>query len=385
MTLATTINVKTGNGHVMMDIIMTATDRVSNAETGSFIALYTSRSTGHFDVNACPDENGIGEGTYTFETKHELNDVSSPQAARSGGREIGRSAIPVDQRRGRTPGSDRSGAQSRGGRESGPGVPAGLVRLSPSTGEQHNRRTSPCPPTAQHRYRHGHVGYGDWRPKRRRSDAHLICHGPALPGRGGQGGRGASGGRASASTIKTTKESKKVSAGESVQFDATAKGKFDGADIDAPIKGTFTGTKSLDPDGEEQDPPASFTFEAGDEIGDKGTIELEQVGVRGIGKKKLEFEVGPTDYKWDQHSAWAGRNVGHEMRRPEGCVDGHTSKDQATAERSTSLARRRTQTTAPAHMVMDFTSAGTIHWDLNGSVTFVDGEEPASPSSRSGS
>ena len=83
--LGTTITVQTGGGHVTMDIIMTATDRISDAASGSFLALYTSRSTGHFDVNACPDESGVGEGTYTFETKHELNDVSGAQNAASGG------------------------------------------------------------------------------------------------------------------------------------------------------------------------------------------------------------------------------------------------------------------------------------------------------------
>ena len=38
-----------------VDIIMSATDRITDAASGSFVALYTSRSTGHFDVDACPD------------------------------------------------------------------------------------------------------------------------------------------------------------------------------------------------------------------------------------------------------------------------------------------------------------------------------------------
>ncbi len=40
-----------------------------------------------------------------------------------------------------------------------------------------------------------------------------------------------------------------------------------------------------------QAPPASFTFIAGPKQGDKGTIDLTQTGVRGIGKKTVEFTV----------------------------------------------------------------------------------------------
>src|SRR6185295_6267689 len=54
-----------------------------------FVALYTSSAEGSFDVNACPDAGGIGAGTYTFQTRHELNDVSGSANARSsGGRSV---------------------------------------------------------------------------------------------------------------------------------------------------------------------------------------------------------------------------------------------------------------------------------------------------------
>ncbi len=81
--LNTTAKVRTGNGKVSADITMSATDRISDIASGSFLALYTSTSTGHFDVNACPDKDGIGAGTYTFTTKHELNDVSGSANAQS--------------------------------------------------------------------------------------------------------------------------------------------------------------------------------------------------------------------------------------------------------------------------------------------------------------
>ncbi len=82
--LGTSIVIETGGGRVSADVIMNATDRISNAASGSFIALYTSRSSGHFDVSACPDDEGVAEGTYTFESKHEMSDVSAATASLSG-------------------------------------------------------------------------------------------------------------------------------------------------------------------------------------------------------------------------------------------------------------------------------------------------------------
>jgi hypothetical protein len=63
---------------------LSATDNISDAANGSFVALYTSTSDGKFDVNACPEEGGIAHGSYSFQTKHELNDVSGAATARSG-------------------------------------------------------------------------------------------------------------------------------------------------------------------------------------------------------------------------------------------------------------------------------------------------------------
>jgi hypothetical protein len=100
--------------------------------------------------------------------------------------------------------------------------------------------------------------------------------------------------------ITTTEESRDVTPDETIKFEASAVGKFDGNDIDAKIRGTFSGEKSLDPDGKEQEPPASFTFVAGSDKDDEGTIQLEQIGVRGIGKKTLKFKVGVSDYRITQ-------------------------------------------------------------------------------------
>ena len=75
----------------------------------------------------------------------------------------------------------------------------------------------------------------------------------------------------------------------SLTVDATHK--WDKQPVAAPIKAAFSGQASLSPTDKEQAPPASFTFIAGPKQGDKGTIDLTQTGVRGIGKKTVEFTV----------------------------------------------------------------------------------------------
>ena len=60
----------------------------------------------------------------------------------------------------------------------------------------------------------------------------------------------------------------------------------------APIVAKFTGTKSLDPHDQPVDPPAKFTFRAGPNKDDKGTIDLTQTSKRGIGLRQIVFTVG---------------------------------------------------------------------------------------------
>jgi hypothetical protein len=294
--LSTTFNIQTGGGRVNAEIIMSATDNITNAATGSFVALYTSRSIGSFDVNACPDENGVAEGTYTFETKHELNDVSGAQNAQSAaGRSVDAPFRLID------------------------GEDAHLVQIEASLDMDADGRgpgTSGGP---------GPTGPFDWGASQsaqivmpRNGSTTTSGAGLQVTGTGGQ----AAGGAMFISSamaqlflkevaneaerfwrsgkcieIKTTEESRNVNPGEEVEFEAEAEGEFDDQEIDAPIKGTFSGKDSLDPTDSAQDPPAAFKFTAGREEGDKGIIQLEQVGVRGIGKKTIEFTVAPTDYR----------------------------------------------------------------------------------------
>ena len=96
--------------------------------------------------------------------------------------------------------------------------------------------------------------------------------------------------------LTPSRDTGKVDPNEQVDLSVTAAGKFQPDEIAEPISATFSGTQSLDPTDEPVPYPPTFTFIAGPNKDDKGTINLEQVSNRGIGKKTVEFTVGTPQF-----------------------------------------------------------------------------------------
>ncbi len=372
--LNTTFVVQTGGGKVSLDVIMASTDRITNAATGSFVALYTSRSTGHFDVDACPDEQGVAAGTYSFETKHELNDVSGAANSQSGGgRTVNAPFRLID------------------------GEDAHLLEIQADLDLTANARgpgTSGGPgPTAPF----------DWSAAQQVQLVMPAGGGTTAAGGAstvtGTGGEAAGGVMFLSSAMAQlfiglvgkeaerfwrsgecvvlvpSKESQKVDPNEQIELTVEAKEALgDGGEIDAPIVATFTGKASLDPAGVPVDTPSKFTFKAGSEPDDKGTIKLEQISVRGIGKETVEFTVKPQDYKVTVLVAAGGLTTikcdGHEGAWTVTSTGAGTNGTMkfTFAEGSTS---------ADVHAVYDLgAGGGAVHWDMRGPLTFVDGDPP---------
>ena len=92
--------------------------------------------------------------------------------------------------------------------------------------------------------------------------------------------------------LEPSTDTRKVQPNENIELTVKATAKFgDHKEIAKPITAKFTGTKSLDPNGTPVDEPARFTFTAGPNKDDKGTIDLEQTSKRGIGKRQIVFTV----------------------------------------------------------------------------------------------
>ncbi|HEY4633741.1 MAG TPA: hypothetical protein VIH00_07465, partial [Candidatus Limnocylindrales bacterium] len=386
--LNTTIVIAAGGGKVSADVIMAATDRITNAATGSFVALYTSRSTGHFEVEACPDRNGVAKGTYTFETRHELNDVGGVSATRSvAGRAVN---APFTLHNGDDARLQRIEADlALRADAAGPGTPGGP----------------------------GPTGPFDWTAA---LPVHITM--PASGGRTavdagnatvtGSGGERASGamgltsamaqlflGQVAAEAerfwrsgecivLEPSRDTGSVDASETISLVVKARAKFgDGAEIDRPIKAEFDGKESLSPTGQPQPAPATFTFKAGAEKDDKGTIDLEQTSNRGIGKRRVEYTVGEQDYKVDYSSGGnrlSGTKCGGKLG--EWVINVESQEATGVAAGTYTFTITRDSDSAAVVGILDASSsAGTAHWDIAGRVTFVPATDTDPPMLKFGS
>lgn len=286
-----TVTVATGGGRVRVEIAMSATDRIFDAATGSFVALYTSTSTGSFDVDACPDRQGVAHGTYSFATKHELNDVAAGAATRSAAARsveapftlingddahLQRIEAELDLKAdARGPGS-QSGGASTGAFD---WAASQLVRVVMPAGGA-TTVSGPAAATV--------TGSGG-----ERSRGAMLLTSSIAQLFIGQVGKEAERFWRSGKCIDLvpSRDTGSVDEGEQIELTVEAKEAFAGGSIEQPIVATFGGKTSLDPSGQPVDAPATFTFVAGDEQGDRGTIDLRQTSNRGIGTRQVVYTV----------------------------------------------------------------------------------------------
>lgn len=288
VTLHMVMSVVTGGGKVSAEINMSATDRITGPD-GNLVGTYTSSANGHFDVNACPDDNGIAEGKYSFAASHAMGDTG--QAPAKADRGVSAPFKLVDDETAHLVRIEAD--MSLAADASGPGTAAG-----------------PGPTSAF-----------DWQasdslhvtmPARGGSPFDFTGMAPTVTGTGGQGASGslfisaamaqlflAEVGKKAQDfwrsgqciELKPSDDTRKVQPNEKIELTVKSTGKFDKKEIAKPITAKFTGTKSLDPNGTPVDEPAKFTFTAGDKKDDKGTIDLDQTSKRGIGKRQIVFTV----------------------------------------------------------------------------------------------
>lgn len=91
--------------------------------------------------------------------------------------------------------------------------------------------------------------------------------------------------------VVTEGQSGEVAPDAKVTITAKPHHKIEGVDLDKPITGTLADKASLDPAGVALDPPGTWTYTAGHDEGDQGTVKLRSVSNRGIGETSLKFTV----------------------------------------------------------------------------------------------
>ncbi|MDQ6794953.1 MAG: hypothetical protein M3067_09090 [Chloroflexota bacterium] len=71
----------------------------------------------------------------------------------------------------------------------------------------------------------------------------------------------------------------------------SVKQRYEDTQLEKPVEATFSGVKSLDPAGQKQPAPATYTYTAGSTNGDTGQLAFKSVSNRGIGHTSLQFVV----------------------------------------------------------------------------------------------
>ena len=83
-----------------------------------------------------------------------------------------------------------------------------------------------------------------------------------------------------------------VAANSTTSVTAKVRHKFEGNELNKPVEATVAGVKSIEPAGQRQPAPATFTYTAGPKPGDAGEVTFKSVSNRGIGETTVKFTVG---------------------------------------------------------------------------------------------
>jgi hypothetical protein len=84
-----------------------------------------------------------------------------------------------------------------------------------------------------------------------------------------------------------------VSKDSQTQIKVIVRQRYEDVELDKPVVATLdSGPKAIDPAGQAQPAPATFTYTAGPKDGDLGTVTFKSTSNRGIGQTSASFKVG---------------------------------------------------------------------------------------------
>jgi hypothetical protein len=368
LTLTQRLTVGAGRGRIVFDVVMTSAAVLTRIATGEEVARRTSTGNGHFEVNACPDANGVGEGRYRIINQER---VTRPGGLSNGGASTTDATFRV------TNGDDARLIQTEVQAAVSSGVHGTTAPADGSPGEPIDwnaqaafQMVIPASGSARMAGMTGEASTNATDANRGALITQIVMADYYLA----EAAKKAEGFWRSGACIdmKTSEESRDVRSGQALTITIDPKHKFDGAPVKAPVSATFTGKENLEPQGSPQDSPATLTFTAGRETGDKGTIELKQVGKRGIGKKTLVFTVGVTDYRIEVVGP-LGQMSGQKCNGKEG--EWTIGMGAQGASGTITFTIPRGGTSADAHAVYDVVAGGAnAHWDVSGPVSFIEGD-----------
>ena len=225
-TITTTMTVKAtvGGSKISVDIKLKVEGEVRDAKTGALLYKISSEATGHAEGDSCPDASGVAHATMSFGGNEDYFDSSG---AKTGNRVFesfgGQVSVRAD---------DNAKLAAVEVTPSGQG---GQLMV-----EMAMRGAAPAFEKA-------------WRSG--------MCI-----------------------QVVVSPNSDDVDPESATTITVKVKHKIEGNELDKPVEAKLTsGVKSIEPSGQKQKAPATFTYTAGPESGDRGDVSFESVSNRGIG------------------------------------------------------------------------------------------------------
>jgi hypothetical protein len=290
-----TLTIGAGLGRLSFDVVMTSASVMSDDATGAEIARRTSTDSGHFEIQACPDANGVGEGSYKLVDQE---DVSTPGGIANGGQSSTDATFRVyngdDAHLIRTE-VDASLDAGAHGSHPAPGGGSGDP-FNWDAGQQFTI-TIPASGASTFTATGGITGHDATADNAGALGAmlamadHFLAEAAKAAEKFWRSG--------DCIEVKPDQDSGQVTPGQQVDITVSGQQKFDKQPVPAPIKAVLTGVQEVSPADTPVPAPAKFTFTAGSNADDKGSIEFTQTGKRGIGKATVQFIVGGQSYEGD--------------------------------------------------------------------------------------
>ncbi len=287
LVLTEKVTIGAGEGRLVFDVTLESAAVLTEAATGTEVAKRSSTGTGHFEVNACPDDKGVAEGTYTLVDKEEVTNAAGTSNGGTASTDATFRLLDGDDAHLiHTEAEANLDAKAHGAKPAGNGgagepfdwdASATFKITIPAAGKTTYDAITNVASTDGTTAKLGYVGW------LLAAADHYLAEAAREAEKFWRSGK--------CIELKPSEESRKVKPNEQVSLTVDSTHKWDKRPVTAPIKAAFNGQTSLSPTDAPQPPPASFTFVAGPKQGDKGTIDLTQTGVRGIGKKTVEFTV----------------------------------------------------------------------------------------------
>jgi hypothetical protein len=83
-----------------------------------------------------------------------------------------------------------------------------------------------------------------------------------------------------------------VAANSTTSVTAKVRHRFENKELNKPVEATVAGVKTIEPAGQRQPAPATFTYTAGGKPADTGNVTFKSISNRGIGESTVTFTVG---------------------------------------------------------------------------------------------